>query len=345
MEKKYGPQMDRYTRQILFPGVGEAGQQKLLESKVLIIGCGALGTVIANTLTRAGVGHLVIVDRDYIELNNLHRQTLFDEEDIALRLPKAVAAARKLGRINSSIRIDPLVTNVHAGNIESIIQGVDVVLDGTDNFDTRYLINDACIKNGIPWIYGGVIAAYGMSMTIIPHRTPCLRCLFTKMPPPGTMATCETAGVLGPIVGVIASIESAEAMKVITGQGRINQGLVAIDLWNNTYDQIAITERSADCPACGKGLYEFLTAREGIQTTSLCGHHAVQISILTTTRIDFNDIASRLSPLGEVSFNEFMLCFRAEGRELTLFPDARAIIKGTTDESMARSFYAKYVGA
>jgi adenylyltransferase/sulfurtransferase len=345
MERKRALDMERYGRQILLPGIGEVGQRKLLHAKAVIIGCGALGTVIANTLARAGVGHLVIADRDYIELNNLQRQILFDEEDIAQGLPKAVAAAQKLSRINSSIRIEPIVADVNFGNIETLIEGADVVLDGTDNFEIRYLINDACLKNDIPWIYGGVIAAYGMSMTIRPGKTPCLRCLFAKMPPPGTTATCDTAGVLGPIVGVIASIESAEAMKLITGRGRLSEGLIAVDLWENRFDTIASPERATDCPACGRGEYEFLAAREGIQTTTLCGHNAVQISVKSAARLNFAELARRLAPVGEVSFNEFMLRFRADGHELTLFPDARAIIKGTTDESAAKTLYAKYVGA
>lgn len=345
MRSEIATEMERYARQILFPGIGETGQRKLLQAKAVIVGCGALGTVIANTLARAGVGHLVIADRDFIELNNLQRQILFDEEDIARGLPKAVAAAQKLRRINSSIRVDPVVTDVHFGNIETLIRGANVVLDGTDNFETRYLINDACLKNNIPWIYGGVIAGHGMSMTILPGKTPCLRCLFAEMPPPGAAATCDTAGVLGPIVGVIASIESAEAMKLLTGQGRLNEGLIAIDLWENCFEMIAIPERTENCPACGRGDYEFLSAREGIQTTTLCGHNAVQVSARSASRIDFTEIARRLAPVGEVSFNEFMLRLRVDGHELTLFPDARAIIKGTTDESAARTLYAKYVGA
>jgi molybdopterin-synthase adenylyltransferase len=344
MDREVATDTERYARQILLAGIGEAGQQKLLRSKAVIVGCGALGTVIANTLARAGVGHLVIADRDFIELNNLQRQVLFDEEDISRGLPKAVAAAQKLSRVNSSIRIEPVVADVHFGNIEALIRGADVVLDGTDNFEIRYLINDACLKNGIPWIYGGVIAAHGMSMTILPGKTPCLRCLFREAPPPGAAATCDTAGVLGPVVGVIASIEAAEAMKILTGQGRLNEGLIAVDLWANTFEQIAIPGRADDCPACGRGNYEFLTAREGLQTTALCGHNAVQVSVRSVARIDFAEIARRLAPVGEVSFNEFMLRLRADGHEMTLFSDARAIIKGTTDESLAKTLYAKYVG-
>lgn len=262
MDTLQATDMDRYSRQTLFPGIGEAGQRKLLQAKAVIIGCGALGSVIANNLARAGVGHLVIADRDVIKLHNLHRQVLYDEDDVARALPKAVAAAEKLRRINSSIRIEPVVTFVDRGNIEALIKGADIVLDGTDNFATRYLINDACLKHGIPWVYGGVITGNGMSMTILPGKTPCLRCLFAEMPPPGTAATADTVGVIGPIVCVIASIESAEAMKLLTGQGRLNEGLIAIDLWANTFEQITVSERATDCPACGRGKYAFLEGRE-----------------------------------------------------------------------------------
>ena len=336
--------MERYARQILLPGIGEAGQRKLLRAKGVIIGCGALGTVIANTLARAGVGRIVIADRDFIELNNLQRQILFDEEDIARGLPKAVAAAEKLRRVNSSIRIEAVVADVHFGNIETLIKGADIVLDGTDNFETRYLINDACVRNDIPWIYGGVIAGHGMSMTIVPHKTPCLRCLFTDVPPPGMMETCDTAGVLGPIVGAIASVESAEAIKLLTGQGRLNEGLITVDLWENVFETIALPTRTEGCPACGAGNYEFLSAREGTHTTILCGHNAVQVSVRSAVRIDFAELARRLAPVGRVSFNEFMLRLTADGHEMTVFPDARAIVKGTTDESLAKTLYAKYVG-
>jgi molybdopterin-synthase adenylyltransferase len=336
--------LERYARQILFSGIGEEGQLKLLQARAVIVGCGALGTVIANNLARTGVGHLVIADRDYIELNNLQRQILFDEEDIARGLPKAVAAAEKLRKVNSSIEIEPLVTDVNFENIETLLQGADIVLDGTDNFETRYLINDACVKNNIPWIYGGVIASYGMTMTIIPHKTPCLRCLFAEMPPPGTSPTCDTAGVLGPIVNTIASIESAEAMKIIVGDGQLNEGLIAVDLWANTFDVVSAPTREDDCPACGAANYEFLTAREGIHTTTLCGHGAVQVSVKRAAQISFPELARKLEPVGQVSYNQFMLRCKVDGYELTVFPDARTIIKGTTDESLARTIYAKYIG-
>jgi adenylyltransferase/sulfurtransferase len=266
--------LKRYERQTLFREIGEAGQRKLLQSKAVIVGCGGLGTVIANNLARAGVGQLLIVDRDFIELNNLQRQILFDEEDIARELPKSVAAVEKLRKINSSIRIEAVVADVTDANIETLIRGADVVLDGTDNFDTRYLINDTCIKNGIPWIYGGVVESYGMSMTIVPHKTPCLRCLWPRMPLPDTMQTCDMAGVLGPVVCTIASIESVEAMKLLLGKGQRNPGIIIIDLWEDTFDVVTVQKPDEHCPTCGQGSYKFLSAREGIQTTTPCGHGA-----------------------------------------------------------------------
>ncbi|HOG18008.1 MAG: Molybdopterin-synthase adenylyltransferase [Syntrophaceae bacterium PtaU1.Bin231] len=337
--------LKRYERQILFPGVGEDGQRKLLRSRAVVIGCGALGSVIANNLARAGIGNLVIADRDFIELNNLQRQILFDEEDIAKGLPKATAAAGKLRKINSSIRIEPIVADVTWANIETLIAGADVVLDGTDNFDTRCLINDACVKHGIPWIYGGVMASYGMSATIVPRQTPCLRCLFPRAPLPGALQTCDTAGVLGSVVNTIASIESMEAMKLLIGRGRRNPGIITVDLWEDIFDTIPLSKREGDCPACGRGDYEYLAAREGVHTTSLCGHGAVQVSVRPSGKIDFPVLARRLESAGKVWFNEFLLRFSVDGYELTVFPDARTIIKGTTDEALAKTLYAKFIGA
>jgi adenylyltransferase/sulfurtransferase len=249
---------ERYSRQILFSGIGEEGQRRLSASTAVVVGCGALGSVIANSLARAGVGRLIIADRDVIRLHNLHRQVLYDEEDVARGLHKAEAAAEKLRRINSAIRIEAVVEEVRRENVEALIRGADVVLDGTDNFATRYLINDACLKNGIPWVYGGVVRGHGLSMTILPGRTPCLRCLYAEPPSRSAAETADTAGVLGPIVSVIASIEAAEAMKLLTGRGQINPGLIAIDLWASSYEQITIPGRADNCPACGRGIYEFL---------------------------------------------------------------------------------------
>ncbi|MBI3733064.1 MAG: ThiF family adenylyltransferase, partial [Chloroflexi bacterium] len=243
------PSLDRYVRQTIFPGVGVEGQQKLLAAKAVVIGCGALGSSIANLLARAGVGRLVIADRDFIELNNLQRQVLFDEDDIARNLPKAVAAAAKLRRVNSQITIEAMVTDVNSENIEGLIQGADVVLDGTDNFETRYLINDACVKHGIPWVYGGGIASTGMTLTVRPGQSACFRCLHRRAPRPGTLATCDTAGVVAPIIQVVSAWQVAEAMKLLTGQGTLNEGLMHFDVWENRFEQFRLN-RLPDCPTC-----------------------------------------------------------------------------------------------
>lgn len=333
----------RYLRQIIFSPLGEAGQEKLLAARVLVIGCGATGSVIANQLARAGVGWLKIADRDFIELNNLQRQILFDEDDIAAGLPKAVAAARKLSRVNSGIHVEPVVSDVNAENIEELIQNVDLVLDGTDNFETRYLINDACVKHNLPWIYSGAVGSYGSSMTIVPGVTACFRCLYTHAPPPGTLPTCDTAGVIGPIVSAIGSISSAEALKLITGSGIRNEGLIHLDLWENTYDNFHI-ERRADCPCCVRHEFDYLEQAEGAAAAFLCGRNAVQIRPARGQTLDLSQLAGRLAPLGEVAQNEYLVRFAPGDYEMTIFPDARAIIKGTEDETVARSLYARYVG-
>jgi molybdopterin/thiamine biosynthesis adenylyltransferase len=253
-------QLGRYVRQMVFPGMGEEGQRKLLASAVALIGCGGLGSHIANNLVRAGIGRLKIADRDYIELSNLQRQILYDEQDVAQGLPKVTAAAQKLQGINSLVQIEPLVVDVNSATVEDIIGDVHLVLDGSDNLETRYVINDACVKHGIPWIYGGAVASYGMTMNIIPHQTPCLRCLYPHLPPPGTVPTCVTAGILASIVAIIASLQCSEALKLLTGQGRLNEGLIHIDVWENSFEVFSV-ERQEDCPACGKGRYEFLEAK------------------------------------------------------------------------------------
>jgi len=246
-------QLDRYVRQMVFPEVGEAGQRKLLSSSVAVIGCGGLGTHIADNLVRAGVGRLKLVDRDRVELGNLQRQILFDEEDAARSFPKAEAAARKLRTFNSQVQIEPLVVEVAQENVGEIVRDVDVVLDGSDNFETRYLVNDACVKLGIPWIYGGAVASYGMSMTIIPHRTPCLRCVFPEVPPRESAVTCATAGILASIVAMVAALECSEALKLLLGQGELNEGLIHLDVWENRFEVFSVEPRDESCPTCGRG--------------------------------------------------------------------------------------------
>ncbi|MGQ9625668.1 MAG: ThiF family adenylyltransferase [Anaerolineae bacterium] len=333
----------RYSRQIILAEFGEEKQRKLLSSYAVLVGCGALGSVIANNVVRAGLGKLRIIDRDYIELNNLHRQVLFDEKDIAENLPKAVAAARKLKAINSEVEVEAVVADFNPDNAEKLLSGADLVLDGTDNFEARYLINDVCLKRGLPWIYSGVIASYGMTMNILPGKTPCLRCFIAEMPPPGTVPTCDTAGVLGAIVGTIGSLASVEAIKLLTGWGQPNPGLIAVDLFDPSFEVLKV-ERREDCPACAEGHYEFLEAGTPTRAASLCGREAVQITISKAAPLSLPKLASRLEKIGRVSFNEFLLRFQVDDYELTIFPDARAIIKGTNDETLARTLYAKYVG-
>ncbi len=339
--------LERYSRQMRFPGVGEEGQRRLLASHVTLCGCGALGTVLANALVRAGVGHLRLVDRDFIETHNLQRQVLFDEHDVAENLPKAEAAARKLGAINSSVHVEPVVTDIDRTNILELVEDADLILDGTDNFEIRYLINDAAVKLGKPWVYGGSIGSHGQTMTILPGETPCLRCVFEAAPGPGEAATCETAGVLSPIVNIIASYQVTEGMKILTGhRDKVNRDLIFVDVWDNVFRRIKIAPLlgKVDCPCCQRRRFAWLDGDLGSHTTSLCGRNAVQVAHRTPSRLDFEELAKHLEALGEVSYNRFLLKFGADGCEFTVFPDGRAIIKGTSDVDRARTLYAKYIG-
>lgn len=339
--------LERYSRQMRFGGVGEDGQRRLLASTATLCGCGALGTVLANTLVRAGVGRVRIVDRDFVETNNLQRQVLFDEKDVEENLPKAEAAARKLAVVNSSVRIEPVVAHIDRTNVLTLVQDADVILDGSDNFEVRYLINDVAVKLGKPWVYGGCIGSHGQTMTIVPGETPCLRCVFEAAPSPGEAGTCETAGVLSPVVNVVASYQAAEAIKLLVGRRDcINRELVYVDVWENVSRRIKIAPLlgKVDCPCCGQGRFEWLDGRQGSHTTSLCGRNAVQVSPREPGRLDFEAMARHLAPAGPVSFNRFLLKFAVDSFEFTVFPDGRAIIKGTPDVDRARSLYARYVG-
>ena len=345
----------RYARQIVYPGIGESGQRALLAARVTIIGVGATGSVLANHLARAGVGHLRLVDRDFVELNNLQRQLIYDEDDVAQVLPKAVAIATKLRRINSSIVIEDVVADVNATNIAGLIAGADVVLDGTDNFAARYLINDACVKAGKPWVYTGVLATYGMTMTIRPGVTPCLRCTMGELPAPGTVPTCDTAGIIGPIVTLLGSIAATEAIKLILAAAEpapagarpeLNPGMIHIDLWDHTYERFDLGGPRPDCPTCGQGLFEFLNPEAGIRFTSLCGRDAVQVSTAGAPGFDLPALAERLrtAQVGTIRANPYLVRADIDGYEFTIFPDGRAIIKGTDDEAVAATLYARYVG-
>jgi len=338
---------ERYSRQVNFAPVGPEGQRRLMASRVTLCGCGALGTVLASTLARAGVGTLRIVDRDFLELHNLQRQILFDETDVRENLPKAEAAARKLEAINSAIHVEPVVKDLDHTNVIELVEDADLILDGTDNFETRFLINDAAIKLGKPWVYGGCIGSHGQSMTIVPGQTPCLRCVIESSPPPGMAPTCETAGILAPIVNIIASIQAAEAIKILTGHlEAINRDLIVVDVWDTTFRKLKIANlrEVADCPVCKRGQFDWLEGKLGSHTTALCGRNAVQVAARQAGQLNFEELQQRLSALGRVSYNRFMLRFEVNDYEFTVFPDGRAIIKGTNDVNKARTLYAQYIG-
>ncbi len=336
---------ERYARQTIFAGIGEAGQHKLRASRVCLVGCGALGTHIADILVRAGVGFLRIVDRDIPVQSNLQRQSLFDEQDVIDGIPKVIAATKRLRAVNSEVTIEPHVMDVNSSNIEPLISDVDFVVDGSDNFEIRYLINDVCIKLGKPWVYGGVIGSYGMTMTIRPDKTPCLRCVFPDAPAPGEAPTCDTAGVIGPAVNVVAGMQSAEALKLaVSAIDSLNPDLLAIDVWNISVDQIPLGAPNPDCPTCGRHEFTFLEQTAPSQTTDLCGRDAVQVSVNPPVKISLASLAERLRAVGKVGYNDYLLRAEIDDYEITVFPDGRAIIKGTTDSSVARSVYARYIG-
>ncbi len=336
---------ERYSRQILFSEIGEAGQEKIFQSRVLIVGCGALGAAHAETLARAGVGLLRIVDRDFVEFSNLQRQTLFSESDAKGKLPKVIAAKRRLAEINSEIEVETVVADVNHSNIENLIKDCDLILDGTDNFQTRYLINDACVKLKKTWIYGAAVSSYGVTMTIIPNQTPCLRCIFEEMPGAGTSPTCDTAGVIQPIISTISAVQTTEALKILTGNfDKLHESLLQFDVWQNDWRKIKLGRPNADCKTCGQKDFEFLEAENTEFSAILCGRNAVQISPPKPTQIDLPNLAEKLKNLGAVKQNEYLLRLTVGAFELTVFQDARAIIGGTDDVSVARSLYAKFVG-
>lgn len=332
----------RYSRQILFPGIGEKGQEALLASHAVVVGCGALGSFHAAALARAGVGRLTIVDRDYVEPSNLHRQWLFEENDAAESLPKAAAAARRIAAINSNVEVRGIVADLTARNAEELLGGAGVILDGTDNFEARYLVNDFAVSRGIPWIYGAAVGSYGIAMPVIPGRTACLRCVYPE-PPEGIQPTCETAGVLNAIVSAVASIQVADALKILCGcVSQVQPRISRMDLWYGGIRQIEAPARDPDCLTCGRGEFSYLEERRRPPVT-LCGRNAVQVHERERP-LDLAELKERLAPLGEVRANEFALRFRVEPYEMTIFPDGRAIVKGTSDEGVARSLYARYVG-
>ena len=337
---------ERYSRQILFREIGAEGQQRLLDSCVLLVGCGALGASHAEMLARAGVGKLRIVDRDFVEYTNLQRQTLFSEDDAAERTPKAIAAKRRIAAINSDIEVEAVIADVNHSNIESLIAGCDLVIDGTDNFQVRYLVNDACVKLGVAWIYGAAVSSYGTTMTIIPGRTPCLRCIFDEMPDAGSAPTCDTAGVIMPIIATVSAVQVTEALKLLIGDtSSLHGSLMQFDLWANDRQRIKLSEADPDCRACGMRKFDFLDTEAPEFSAVLCGRNAVQIAPPQAVTLDLEQLAGRLQFVAAVNQNEYLLRFTSGELEMTVFRDGRAIVKGTDDVAAARSMYARFVGS
>jgi molybdopterin-synthase adenylyltransferase len=356
---------DRYSRQILFRGIGEEGQARLARSQVAIVGCGATGSALAALLARAGVGTLRIIDRDYVEPSNLQRQSLFDEQDASESLPKAIAAARKIAAFNSQIVVEPKVDDVVPANIEALLEGTEMILDGTDNFETRYLINDFAVKNSLPWIYSAAVGSYAATMNVLPGETACLACIFPDSPR-GIVDTCETSGILNSAVNLVASIAATETLKMLVGArtnttegtdgtdgsagtkaphlpSTLRKTLLSFDLWTNEHAEITAARPRPGCRACGNRDFIHL-AGEGRPHITLCGRNSVQIHERQRP-VDFTEMDRRLQPHGKVRHNDFVLKFWHDPYEMTLFPDGRAIIKGTTDTAVARSLYARYIGS
>lgn len=345
--------MSRYQKQILFAGIGPDGQQRLADSRVLLVGCGALGCVLADTMVRAGVGHLRIVDRDFVELSNLQRQILFDEHDVADHLPKSIAAERRLRRVNSEVVIEPVVADADYSNIAQLADGVSLMLDGTDNFEIRYLINDVSLETGIPWIFTGCTGSVGQVMPVFPHKSACLRCLMPSPPPPGSTETCDTAGVIGPAISIVASMQAAIALRILVGQGdQVERRLTIVDVWTGSFRPVDLgrLRDSGTCPACHNGERLWLHGTRKSASTILCGRNAVQITPTEKVRIPLKDLAMRLESAGSVTSNPFLVRVTVSGpagedpMELTVFPDGRAIIRGTEDPAVARSVYSRYIG-
>lgn len=334
---------ERYSRQILFRGIGEEGQRKLAAASIAIVGCGATGSALAGLLARAGVGTLRIIDRDYVEPSNLQRQSLFDEADAAESLPKAIAGARKIAAFNSEIVVEPKVDDFVPSNVEALLEGMNLILDGTDNFETRYLINDYAVSRSLPWIYSAAVGSYAVTLNVLPGETACLACIFPDSPR-GMVETCETSGILNSAVNLVASIAATEAMKLLVGNAQsLRRTLLSFDLWTNEHAEISAAKPRSGCRACGERDFIHL-AGQGRPHITLCGRNSVQIHERQRP-IDFVELDRRLKPHGIVRHNDFVLKFWHDPYEMTLFPDGRAIIKGTTDTAVARSLYARFVGS
>jgi len=333
----------RYSRQSRFAPLGNPGQERIRNARVAVAGCGALGTVGAQLLARAGVGTLRIVDRDFVEWSNLQRQVLYDENDARDATPKAIAAARHLAAVNSEVVLEPMVADLTPASIDDLFEGIDLIVDGTDNFETRFLINDFAVRQGLPWVYSAAVGSYGLKMAIVPGRTACLRCVYPE-PPEGAQPTCETEGVLAPVTAAIAALAAGDALKIIaSGPDSVSGKLTTVDVWSGEIRQIAAPERDPDCPCCVRHEFPHLSGARRAPI-SLCGRNAVQIHERSRP-LNLTELARRLSPIASVRANEFALRAVVDAYELTVFPDGRAIIKGTTDTALARSLYSRYIGA
>lgn len=331
---------DRYSRQVMFSGIGAAGQERLMGATVAVVGCGALGAFQAGALARAGVGRLLLIDRDFVEASNLQRQWLYEEEDARLALPKAVAARKAVGRINALVKAEALVEDLTPENIEELLEEAELILDGTDNFETRYLVNDYAVERGVPWVYGGAVGSYGLAMPVIPGRTACFECVYPEAPT-GAQPTCETAGVVNTITSIVAGWQVSLAYQILCGR-EVEARITTFDVWGGGVRQVEMPERDGECPACAQRSCRHLHGAERIPI-SLCGRNAVQIHDRRRP-LDLEAMAERLGPLGEVRTNGFALRFVVGQYEMTIFPDGRAIIKGTQDVGLARSMYSRYIG-
>jgi molybdopterin-synthase adenylyltransferase len=337
--------MNRYARQVRFAPMGESGQAGLLQSTAAVVGMGALGCVIAQHLVRSGVGRVKLIDRDIVEWTNLQRQVLYTEDDALGTLPKAEAAAARLRAVNSGVVIEAYAEELSASNAERLLAGSDIIMDGTDNFGTRYLMNDYAVKHRIPWVYGGAVGSGGMTMTILPGETPCYRCMFPEPPPPGTTDTCESAGVLSPLVDIVGSLQAIEAMKWLAGRrDRLHGGLLQLDIWDTRFTKLGLAGGKRDsCPACGEGRYDYLDiASDQSDAATLCGRLTVQLRPAASYRLHLPELAARLAPIGTVELNPYVLRLSLEeGLVLILFPDGRALVQGTEDAELARRVYAR----
>lgn len=343
--------LDRYSRQIRFSGIGSVGQERICSSKVLLVGCGALGTVLADTLVRAGVGLLRIVDRDFVDLSNLQRQVLFDEQDVEEHLPKAVVAASKLAKVNSQVTIEPHVADLDWRNVRDFARDIDLILDGTDNFETRFLVNDVSLETGIPWVYAGVVGGHGQTMAVFPKESACLRCIIESPPDPGTAETCDTAGVIAPAIHMVTALQAATALKILSGQRNlVAPQLTIVDVWEGTLRQMNVAglHERGECPACGpQRRRDWLQGSQTSHSTILCGRNSVQIAPAEPVQLSLENLEKNLATLGQVTRNPFLLRFvpASQDVQITVFRDGRAIIQGTEEIPVARSLYARYVGS